>query len=99
MPIIINSDKSCLILLEAQLDPKSGEDPNGTLWKRKPFFSFTVLTLESHCSIPPKHPQVVKEYLVPIGPVLLLLAISQLSKQKFHSPITLLDRGWKPEQV
>lgn len=38
VPIIINSDKSCLILLEAQLDPKSGEDPNGTLWKRKPFF-------------------------------------------------------------
>lgn len=63
-------------------------------------FSFTVLTLEGHCSIPPpKYPQVVKEDLVPIGPVLLLLAISQLSKQKFHSPITLLDRGWKPEQV
>lgn len=67
--------------------------------KEEAIFSFTVLTLEGHCSFPPKHPQVVKEDLVPIGPVLLLLAISQLSKQKFHSPIMLLDRGWKPEQV
>lgn len=38
VPIIINGDKSFLILLEAQMNPKSGKDPNETLWKMKPFF-------------------------------------------------------------
>lgn len=38
VPIIINSDKSCLILLEAQLDPKSGEIPMGLYGRGSHFF-------------------------------------------------------------
>jgi hypothetical protein len=68
VPIIINSDKSCLILLGSRSLARIVMDEKVTL-------SFTMPTLEGHWNLWPRHHQLVKEALVPTGPGLPLLTV------------------------